>query len=154
MSDGFTLQTKGLDALKRRLAGMPKALDKAVDAGLFVAGRKIERDAKESLRHRGSGAVYKHGKVTHQASSPGQPPATDTGRLGNSINVVQLLDKGVVEVRAGGSRSNVKYAAMLEYGTVHMEPRPFMRPALLRNKKFITQAVSAKIAEALKDGAR
>jgi HK97 gp10 family phage protein len=65
--------------------------------------------------------------VPHQASAPGQPPATDTGRLLNSIGhtVGSDADGLYADVSA-----RVAYAVFLELGTRYMAPRPFLRPAL------------------------
>jgi HK97 gp10 family phage protein len=75
-----------------------------------------------------TGKSYKRGKKTHIASSPGNPPAVDTGRLRNSINYF-LTDRYTGEVRA-----STKYAAALEFGTVRMAARPFMQPALEKSR--------------------
>jgi HK97 gp10 family phage protein len=71
-----------------------------------------------------TGRVYRRGGVEHQASAPGEAPASDTGRLAGSITTEYFPDqlRGRVTARTG-------YAAYLEFGTQRMEPRPFMRPA-------------------------
>lgn len=61
----------------------------------------------------------------HQASSPGESPATDTGNLVNSIKV-KKGDKDTWFVVAGAG-----YASYLEFGTERMEARPFMTPAFV-----------------------
>lgn len=154
MSNEVTIEVKGLASLRKKLAALPDAADKAVMAGLFVGGLKVEADAKESLRHSGTGRTYKRRGITHQASSPGQPPSSDTGNLLNSIHTVVNAAADTVEVRAGGGSSQVKYAAMLEFGTANMAERPFMRPALFTNKGFIQESVEKKVAKALADGTR
>lgn len=72
-----------------------------------------------------SGRTYQRGRRTHTASSPGNPPRTDTGALINSINVEQ---RGAFSqsINAG-----TDYAAYLEFGTSTMEARPFMGPMAL-----------------------
>jgi len=81
-----------------------------------------------------NGREYKlnNPRRTHRASAPGQAPATDTGRLVQSItaNITGLT----AEVSA-----NVQYAAPLEFGTVNMEPRPFLQPALDAQKARFNQ---------------
>lgn len=66
-------------------------------------------------------------RVPHRASAPGAPPATDTGRLLNSIShsISQQGPEWVARVEA-----KTNYSLYLELGTRHMAPRPFMRPAL------------------------
>lgn len=56
-------------------------------------------------------------------SSPGEYPGVDTGTLMNSIQTEP--ESATVQV----VYTNVEYAAYLEFGTVHMEPRPFLGQA-------------------------
>jgi len=57
----------------------------------------------------------------------------DTGRLRNSIKSV-MQSKTVVRVG-----TNVFYAKFMEFGTVFISPRPFLRPALRLSKNKIKQ---------------
>ena len=64
----------------------------------------------------------------YQASAPGEPPASRTGRLRQSFNMVVLpitQTKYKVEIR-----TRVFYADDLEYGTDIMSPRPFVSVAV------------------------
>ena len=91
----------------------------------------VESRAKESiLRDPVSGRQY--GK--HQASAAGEAPASDTGNLASSITfkVDANKDEGRGEVSA-----SAPYAASLEFGTVHIKPRPYMQPALEENRNKI-----------------
>lgn len=56
------------------------------------------------------------------AAAPGQTPNTDLGLLVNSI---QVEDAGPM---AHAVTVGAEYGAPLEFGTAHMEPRPFMAP--------------------------
>lgn len=91
-----------------------------------------------------TGRLYRRGGVTHQASAPGEPPASDTGRLVGSITTFYDQDKltGIVS-------ANTEYAPFLEYGTAKMEPRPFMRPALANKSEEVTALVNRAIAAEL-----
>lgn len=116
-------------------------LDDVVHRDLERRAYNVENDMKRLLRMHGGGRVYtrrfwrdKQGRLRmggnrppHQASAPGQPPATDTGRLLNSIyHVIEGVGSDLV-AKIG---STVDYAEYLELGTRHMAPRPFERPAL------------------------
>lgn len=91
--------------------------------------KKIQRGPK-------TGAIYQRGNVTHQASKPGQPPATDTGRLVNSIYFDRA--RGFLGAAVATVGSKIVYAMHLEYGTRNMRPRPVWAPeARKANKKFI-----------------
>ncbi len=71
-----------------------------------------------------SGRIYRRGNVAHQASAPGEAPATDTGALVNSAYTKKLAD---ADYETGFT---VEYAAPLEFGTARMAPRPYLRPAV------------------------
>lgn len=76
----------------------------------------------------------------HHASTPGDPPARDTGRLMESVKVV-TLDEDALVAHVGPDpaafQGQAYYPAYLEFGTRAMAPRPFMRPALERFKQAI-----------------
>lgn len=82
-------------------------------------------------------------KRMHRASAPGQAPATDTGRLASSI--VADITGLTAEVSA-----DVQYAAPLEFGTVNMEPRPFLEPALESERSKFEQRLLKLSDEASK----
>lgn len=105
----------------------------------------VETAMKELLLIPGSGGVYYPGVLTfrrggkiysnfstggrtteHQASAPGEPPASDYGFLLGSIRHVMKVGD-TVYAQIG---SDLDYALWLELGTRFMAPRPFMRPAL------------------------
>lgn len=81
-----------------------------------------------------TGKSYARGKKTHIASEEGNPPAVDTGRLRNSIQMVFKNGGFTGEVSA-----NTNYAVHLEFGTTKMGARPFMQPALEKNRRKILQ---------------
>lgn len=92
-----------------------------------------------------SGRTYRTRGVIHRASAPGEPPASDTGRLVNSITT--KYDQKTI---AGRVEANTRYAEFLEYGTMKMAERPFMRPALANKRDEFLKSVEAAIAAALK----
>ncbi len=108
----------------RRLAALPRELVKLGDQICNKAAKRIETRAKVKIQSvPKTGRIYRRGKIEHQASAPGEPPATDMGNLVNSIasdRVKPLLH----EVTVGA-----EYGAYLEYGTVRMAPRPFFKPS-------------------------
>lgn len=83
-----------------------------------------------------TGRVYMKGKNAdrpHQASAPGEAPATDTGNLAHGINFAHI---GVAHWRV---MSAAPYAN-LEFGRARVRPRPYMRPSA----KKIAQQTGAK----------
>ena len=82
-----------------------------------------------------SGRIYRRGNVAHQASAPGEAPATDTGALVNSAYTKKLAD---ADYETGFT---VEYAAALEFGTPKIEPRPYLRPAVEAVRKAFIAAI-------------
>ena len=92
-----------------------------------------------------SGRIYRRRGVSHQASAPGEAPASDTGRLVNSRKIT--LDHDLVRARLSFATA---YAKALEIGTKKMEPRPFARRALAETRDQGAAAVADGIRGALK----
>ena len=83
-------------------------------------------------------------RAPHQASAPGEAPANDTGALIASGRVTAA--KGTYAAFAGWQRI---YAFFLEFGTDRMEPRPFIRRALMAMADNILLSVGVAIERRL-----
>ena len=143
----FSVKVEGLDKIATASAAIQEAVAAQVKAGLYVCGKQIESDWKKSILAGGkTGRIYKRRGVTHQASAPGEAPASDTGRYVNSINTQAGNDPMAVEVHGGGGIVN--YAKALEFGTAKMEARPAAVPAVEMNKQFTND----RLAQAVRDG--
>ena len=97
----------------------------------------VQNTAKQSILAGGTGKTYQKydPRRTHTASAPNQPPASDTGFLASQITMnVDVKPNGTV---VGQIISASPYSKHLEFGTVDMQPRPFMQPALMKNKRKI-----------------
>lgn len=120
----------GLNAIERQMIRMHK--DARKDAKNAIAATGSDLRAGIIARYQKgpkTGRKYKRGNVVHQASAPGESPATDGGPLVSSVFYTELLGLAV-EV---GSR--LDYAYYLEYGTrrngkTHIEPRPAWEPEI------------------------
>lgn len=84
-----------------------------------------------------TGAVYGR----HQASAPGQYPASDTGRLAGSVRM-ELPQPGRIEGRVGTA---VAYGPMLEFGTSRMAARPWLLPSFQRAKIGVEKELRARL---------
>lgn len=130
---------KNVDAFKKRLAKRLQAnplenSKRAVTRATMV----VRNHAVESIVRGGkSGVIYEKydPRRTHQASRAGEAPASDTGFLVSQItqNVKTKPDGSVV----GQIVSSAPYSKYLEFGTTQMQPRPYMHPALRKNKDKI-----------------
>jgi hypothetical protein len=122
-------------------AGLDFAAD--VRRGIAEAATDVHRRAVESIQSGSkSGRVYSHYFVTikgravpirargkpHQASAPGEAPASDSGALASSISF---------EVRLGGMAAEIgserDYGLFLEEGTDKVAARPWLKPAADEN---------------------
>ena len=130
------------------IAEVVRALDKAskdrqarVSKVLSKTGLNVVSTARKSMRDSpATGVTYKKsGSVSHTASSKDNAPRIDTGTLSNSVKMVREKN----DVLVG---TNKKYGRYLEFGTVNMDARPWLFPALEQNNpKFL-----ADLKEALK----
>ncbi len=144
----ITVKIDGLDRIDRATDVARKAIAEEIAKGLYASAKKVEGDAKRSiLDGQKTGRTYRRGNVLHRASAPGEAPASDTGRLVNSINgVVEKSTTLEAVIRAGGGI--VRYARMLEFGTAKMAARPFLFPAAEKNRAWIVE----RLNKALRDG--
>ena len=141
----FNVQIDGLDRIHKASARVREEISKELVKGLFVSAKRVEGDAKKSiLNGKKSGREYTRGSVTHRASAPGQAPASDTGRLVNSIN--GDLDRGN---KSATIRVAAKYGKPLEFGTSKIAARPFLFPALEKNKKWIAERLNKGLVKAI-----
>lgn len=114
--------------------------------GVLIGAYSVQERGTELLQNPPkSGRIYQRRGVRHQASAPGEAPASDTGRLAGSSDV--LPDQPNLSARVNWSAS---HARPLELGTQSIEPRPFARRSLAERKEFIEQSVASEIGKALK----
>ena len=88
-----------------------------------------------------SGRTYRRGNVSHQASAPGQYPATDTGRLASSVQF-ELPSPGSMTAVVG---TNIMYGPMLEFGTSRMAARPWLMPSFTQAKINVEKKLKAQL---------
>ena len=144
--------------------------DRASNFGLFIAGSFVVRievgdavpgnafDAfanllKQRLKDpvKASAArlwisVLEELEVSESPSLPGRPPGRRTGELARSIGIA-LDEDGL----GAWVTSELDYAAHLEAGTHNMAERPFLAPALERNKPIIEARLKAAAQAVLQD---
>ena len=119
--------------LKKRIVDNPeKHLKQLVQRSTTI----VEGHAKQSIMKGGTGITYHkyNPRRQHTASAKGEPPATDTGFLVSNITS-SVKQQGTTVV--GQIVASAPYAPYLEFGTSTIDPRPFMQPALERNRPKI-----------------
>jgi len=150
----MTIKVEGIEELKQSLGRYEKLIDNAAADAIRITALSIEGDAVKSIqRGTKSGSVYEYisdgsgtvierdGKFfmflnqgsknrIHQASAPGEAPASDTGRLAGSIT-------SIIKKKFAFVGTPLEYGFFLEYGTRKIRERPWLRPARQKNvKKF------------------
>ena len=141
---------EGLDETLDAFARLGKAGSREGAKAVAATAQKVRGDAIKSVQ-RGvkSGVVYTRSSgqnlsPSHQASAPGQAPATDTGMLASRI-------KAESKNLTGRVYSDIEYAFWLEYGTLSMDARPFLNPALMANKQYFVNQLTKAITKATED---
>ena len=112
-----------------------------------ATGLELRGDiVKAYQRGPASGVTYEkyNPRRTHTASAPGQAPATDTGRLASSVDFKR---EGPMSATVG---SAVVYAAMLEFGTSRIAPRPAWVPATEAMRPKFRKRLEAALERAAK----
>lgn len=138
----------GFDETRALLKTLGGEAEKGLQALVARTAIRVQVDAVRSIQ-RGpkTGRVYRRGSVTHRASAPGQPPATDTGALASSVARVD----GKLEAAVG---TGLEYGKHLEFGTSTIKARPWLIPALEKNREFFREGVKKLLEKAAKDGVR
>ena len=111
-----------VQAAMRRYGDQAQA---AIARAVRATGVQIRSDIQRRIQ-RGphTGEVYERGSIAHQASAPGESPATDTGFLVSSIEF-KMTGPATAQIE-----SRLGYAYHLEFGTVHIAPRPAWTPSI------------------------
>jgi hypothetical protein len=151
-----------------RLSGLPQRARDLLSAVVSTAAHQVEAHAKQAIMDGPkTGRIYEKGEQevsfttkdgkqvaftarkgkksrTHQASAPGEAPATDEGLLVNSIQTT-LHGPHAAEVNVGA-----EYGETLERGSLdgRLAPRPFLAPAVEAVRPGFEAAVRVAIERA------
>lgn len=122
---------------------------KILSAVVRATAFNIEAAAKASMTEAKHGVEYRRGGKTHVASAPGEAPAVDIGALMASVQAREDTDDLHWEVRVGA-----EYGVHLEFGTVHIAPRPFMAPAAEGQRDAFERACAAAVARGVRNAGK
>jgi hypothetical protein len=111
-------------------------------AYLFSAAQDVAVDAQVSIT---DGAVSGAGHVPSVAPNP---PNNDTGVLANNIEATQGDSQGNANQVAATVSSNAPYGAVHELGGSKLPARPYLVPALAKNRDNIARKVAAGVNKA------
>jgi HK97 gp10 family phage protein len=107
------------------------------------AVKSIQRGPKTGVTYRKKRGGKNTDGVLHRASAPGEAPANDTGRLAGAI-------KADINGKQAEVVADTEYAAWLEFGTRDIEPRPFMVPAMEKERPAWDRRLNGVVDKAAK----
>jgi HK97 gp10 family phage protein len=143
---------EGLDRLVRKLRKIDRESFERVTDAVQQSGEAMRTDAVLTSSKPGKGRIYKRGDgPPHQASAPGDPFASDTGRLIGEGGISTQEINGGLGVLVG---TNVEYGPHLEFGTSKMAARPWLRPAYNRSKDGAVTAIRTAMNQLFRSVAR
>jgi len=147
----MSMKLIGSKRLARKFAAFTGAAMGEVQDAVAGSALLVQNDMRKSIQ-KGPATGRQYGR--HQASAPGEAPATDSGRLVSHINFA-LSMRGMVASIGVHDLSNIVYARRLEFGGrdsrgIYIAPRPYARPALDKNIRKIV----VKIGTAYKRAGR
>jgi len=143
------IETQGIETVQANLSRLAEKYSKAVVDGAYAGAQLVRTDAIKSIQQQSSGAEVQRYRnngepYPHIVSKPGDAPNTDTGRLVGSIHVD--VDARFIQVG-----SPLEYAQSLEYGTATMKARPWLFPALEKNRQTIRSLMKGRIDNVTRD---
>lgn len=141
--------------MAKMIRGLPITFDEVMrgePVAVLAIAEQFANIMREKIREPGTGRVYTTYFMTvdagrgrsgaservvvpygsrppHQASAPGEAPASDTGNLINAIQTAITANRKRFTRAAVGITGQAPYWRMLEDGTFLMEPRPFVKPS-------------------------
>lgn len=141
----MTIQIKveGLTEMRRALGAAAAQIELGIAREVTKTAITVRADVIKAIQQGPkTGRVYRRGNITHQASAPGEAPATDRGALVSSVYFEQTTS------RTATIGSRLAYSYYLEYGTVDIKPRPAWTPAVEKRRPAFNKAVAEIIRRA------
>jgi phage gpG-like protein len=137
----MTVSTQGREEVIKNIDMYDKRTQQQIQNIINSTANTIRNNAIDGIKNSpASGVSYNRGKTKHTASSAGNPPRTDTGRLVSSIKMLVNRLEAIVG-------TDLKYGAYLEFGTRrNLEPRPWLFPVFERERRNFL----SRIKDALK----
>lgn len=123
MANAVLVKAVGFERLKGKLNKLPKSVTNAVNKRVNKGAREMRTAIRASIKQ--SSGQWNFYEPDHWSSPPGTPPNNDTGRLMMSVIVQQATLKRIMHASV---IVDAPYAMALEYGTLTIEPRPFVAP--------------------------
>jgi len=144
----IVINDKELGQIEVKLRRFPNRLiDECRDAVIDIAHKIRNTIIKGMYDTPKSGKRYRRGKKWHTASSPGNYPAVDSGELVSRI-IPPDIRSNEIEV---GVEAGAPHGIMLESGTKHMKPRPWLQPSLEKHELELEDDIGKAILRAAEE---
>ncbi len=136
-NDNSVAYTERFNEFKKKLQG--SYLEK-----MQKATQAVRTETLKTFQGNRSGREYRvpGTKKTYIASSPGEAPASATGTLRQHIKTEITVEGRAI---VGGVGTDVKYGPWLEFGTVNILPRPWLRPSFERAEEEVKKILGESI---------
>lgn len=136
------VEVRGNSVFIQNVKKYRRTMGKQLGQGLHASALVVQNEARRLvLKGPKTGRIYRAGTSTeHQASAPGEAPASDTGTLVRNIVAEADLTKISARVIA-----KTAYSFFLEHGTRRMKARPFLSKALENKKRQIVAIIQASL---------
>ncbi len=145
-----SVQIQGLDALAKALKELPDRVAKNGLRAAVYAGAKVIRDEAKLQAPVATGGL-----------GPNQPPPGTLKRAVILKQIPELSTKNkqtffvtVRQGKKGNLSQDAWYWRFVEFGTVKMSARPFLRPAFDMKKNDALTAIKTRLAERIEQAAR
>lgn len=171
MIDVTLVGSQRLQSKLNRLSS--EGLKQAMGRAIVLTATDLHADLIRSLSLPGTGRLYKKRGVTHRASAPGRPPATDIGTYKGSIqpDLTRVLSNLIATIgprgagmqlrgkwleygtrgRVRSSRSvTARRARQLGFGSGRMAARPHFGPVALKGRALFSRKAHAEVDRVLK----
>lgn len=149
------IQIQGLNELLKAMQELPKAIQQKCLRRAMVPGAQKIRDAAKSGVKEDTGLLKRAIRIAYnrKESTPGRAVyhVFVSMRVRKVGNVYAMGGRAVKKLRAKGNQGAISGAAFywrfIEFGTVKMAAKPFMRPAFDSNVGAAAEIIKTKLAE-------
>ena len=142
------------------LSNIAPSIQGQLEKTIGLCCQKVRSDIQDSMAKtpRDMTKTYFTNNKTkgHHPSLLGNPPAPDTGNLRNSIRYEVHGEGKEVYGIVGSTQKDPPYGVYLEYGTSdgRIKPRPWLRPAMLKNNDWIRKTIAKVVGDSIKGAAK
>jgi HK97 gp10 family phage protein len=141
MAKSVTVKVEGLSQLGERMRTLSEDVNKRIGRAAVAAGSNVIAKAAKAKVPADTGNLRRN--IITKRLPPGEARLT-------SEFIVTVRKGRVTKKQKERGLKDAFYGGFLEFGTVKMPPRPFLRPAFDENKAQAVQAIKERIEARLK----